>query len=129
MVEADSLLKLLPRPTLDINKMFEHIDMLSMGIQPQPYTVIPILNSSDFGVLDHLCLWSKSDGIMSLLRATTTSNSNCFLHPHKTYKKSFSTLICCPCTLRLLPYTVLPTLVGSDFGVLSFLQNSAKTKL
>jgi hypothetical protein len=29
----------------------------------------------------------------------------------------------------LQPYTVLPTLVGSDFGVLSFLQNSAETKL
>jgi hypothetical protein len=35
MVEADSLLKLLAASTLDINKVFEHIDMLSMGIQPQ----------------------------------------------------------------------------------------------
>jgi hypothetical protein len=31
MVEADSQLKLLPASTLDINKMFENIDMLSMG--------------------------------------------------------------------------------------------------
>jgi hypothetical protein len=96
MVEADSHLKLLPTSTLDMNKVFEHIDMLSMGIQPQSYKVIPFLISSDFGVLDDLCLWSQSDGIMSLLRATATSN--CFLHPHKTYKKSLCTLICCPNT-------------------------------
>jgi hypothetical protein len=32
MVEADSQLKLLPTFTLDIYKMFENIDMLSMGI-------------------------------------------------------------------------------------------------
>jgi hypothetical protein len=33
MVEAASLLKLLPTSMLDIQKMFEHIDMLSIGIQ------------------------------------------------------------------------------------------------
>ncbi len=33
MVEADSHLKLLSASTLDINKVFEHIDMLSMGIR------------------------------------------------------------------------------------------------
>jgi hypothetical protein len=33
MVEADRHLKLLPSSTLDIYKVFEHIDMLSMGIQ------------------------------------------------------------------------------------------------
>jgi hypothetical protein len=32
MVEADSHLKLLPVSTLYIYKVFEHIDMLSMGI-------------------------------------------------------------------------------------------------
>jgi hypothetical protein len=32
MVEADSHLKLLPTSTLDIYKVFEHIDMLSIGI-------------------------------------------------------------------------------------------------
>jgi hypothetical protein len=32
MVEADSLLKLFPASTLDIYKVLEHIDMLSMGI-------------------------------------------------------------------------------------------------
>ncbi len=33
MIEADSHLKLLPISILDINKVFEHIDMLSIGIQ------------------------------------------------------------------------------------------------
>jgi hypothetical protein len=32
MVEADSHFKLLPASTLYIYKVFEHIDMLSMGI-------------------------------------------------------------------------------------------------
>jgi hypothetical protein len=32
MVEADSQLKLHPASTLDIYKVFGHIDMLSMGI-------------------------------------------------------------------------------------------------
>ncbi len=31
MIEADSHLKLLPAATLDIYKVFKHIDMLSMG--------------------------------------------------------------------------------------------------
>jgi hypothetical protein len=33
MVEADSPLKLLPTSILDIYKVFEHIDILSIGIQ------------------------------------------------------------------------------------------------
>jgi hypothetical protein len=41
MVEADCHLKLLPLSILDTNKVFEHIDVLSMSIQEQPYTVIP----------------------------------------------------------------------------------------
>ncbi len=49
MVDADSHLKLLPTCILDIYKVIEHIDMLSMGIQHQPYTVIPTLLGSDFG--------------------------------------------------------------------------------
>jgi hypothetical protein len=32
MVEADSHIKPLSASTLDINKVFKHIDMLSMGI-------------------------------------------------------------------------------------------------
>jgi hypothetical protein len=33
MVEADSHLKLLPTSILDMRKVFEQIDMLSIGIQ------------------------------------------------------------------------------------------------
>jgi hypothetical protein len=39
MVEAQSHLKLCPVSMLDIYKVFEHIDMLSIGIHQQPYTV------------------------------------------------------------------------------------------
>jgi hypothetical protein len=41
MVEADIHLKLLPTSILDICKVFQHIDMLSIGIWKQSYTVIP----------------------------------------------------------------------------------------
>ncbi len=56
MVEADSHLKLLPPSILHIYNVFEHIDMLSIGIriQQQPYTVSPTLLGSDFEVLGHL---------------------------------------------------------------------------
>jgi hypothetical protein len=54
MVEAYGHLKLLPASILDIYKVFEHIDMLSIGIWEQLYTVIPTLHGSDFGVLGHL---------------------------------------------------------------------------
>jgi hypothetical protein len=38
MVEADGHLKLLPTSILDINKVFQNIDMLSIGMWKQPYT-------------------------------------------------------------------------------------------
>jgi hypothetical protein len=56
MIEANSHLKLLPTSILDTYKMPENIDMLSICIQQQPYTVIPtLLLGSNFGVLGHLC--------------------------------------------------------------------------
>jgi hypothetical protein len=57
IVEAEGHLKLLPTSILDMYKVFEHIDMLSICIKYQPYTVIPTLLGSDFGVLGHL--WSR----------------------------------------------------------------------
>ncbi len=73
MVEGDSHLKLLPTSILDMYNVFEHIDMLAMGIQYRPCTVIPtLLLGSDFGVLGHF--WSQHDVIMSWLRLTVTSN-------------------------------------------------------
>jgi hypothetical protein len=78
MVEAGSYLKLLPASILNIYKVFEHIDRLSIGIWYQPYTVLPTLPGSDFGVLGHL--WSQNDVIASWLRLTATSNY--FQHPY-----------------------------------------------
>jgi hypothetical protein len=72
MFEGDSHLKLLPTFIVDIYKVLEHIDMLSIGIQQQPYTVIPTQLVSDFGVLGHL--WSQNNVITSCLRLTGTSN-------------------------------------------------------
>ena len=55
MVDAHSHLKLLPTSILDTHYVIEYIDMPSMGIQYQPYTVTPtLLLGSDFGVLGHL---------------------------------------------------------------------------
>ncbi len=54
MVEADSHLKLLPTSILDMHKVFERSDILSIGIWEQPYTVLPILLGADFRVLGHL---------------------------------------------------------------------------
>ncbi len=62
MIEADNHLKLLPTSITDTYKVFAHIKMPSMGIQYQPYTFIPTLLGSDFGVLGHL--WSQNDVIM-----------------------------------------------------------------
>ena len=80
MFEADRHLKLLLTSILDIYKVFEHYDVLSIGIKLQPYTytVILTLLGSNLGVLGHL--WSHNDAIMSCLRLT--ASSNCFSHPY-----------------------------------------------
>ena len=116
MVEANRHLKLLPTSTLDIYKVIEHIDVLSIGIQQHPYTVILTLFGSDFGVL--FCTFlSQNVVITAWLRLTDTSN--CFPHPHWTYTNCLSTLIGCPLAgIHQHPYTVIPTLFGSDFGIL-----------
>jgi hypothetical protein len=76
--DVDSRLKLLLTSILDIYNVFERIDILSTGIQYQPYTVLPTLLGSDFGALGHL--WSQNDEIMSWLRLKVTSNF--FPHPY-----------------------------------------------
>ena len=93
MVEADRHLKPLCPSIVDIfldiyivfecidmlsKGIFEHIDMLSKGMQLQPYTVVPTLLGSDFGVLGHML--SGNDAITSYLRLTATSNR--FAHPY-----------------------------------------------
>jgi hypothetical protein len=49
MVEADSHLNLLPLSKLHTCKSFEPIDIMSVDIWAQPYSVILILLGSDFG--------------------------------------------------------------------------------
>ncbi len=48
MIDSNSHLKLLPTSILDIYKVFEHIDMLSIGIMWQLYTVLPTVIGLDF---------------------------------------------------------------------------------
>ncbi len=63
MVEAASHQKLLLTSILDIYKVFDQFNMLSMCIKYQPYTAIPtLLLGSDVGVLGHL--WSQNDIII-----------------------------------------------------------------
>ena len=59
MVEAEHHLKPLSPSILDIYKVFEHIDMLFIGIQQQPSSVMLTLLRSDFGVLTGLLVESK----------------------------------------------------------------------
>ena len=68
IVEGESNLKFLTS-ILDIYKVFELIDMLSMGMRQQPETVIPTLLGSDFGVLG-----CQNDAITPLLTPTATYN-------------------------------------------------------
>ncbi len=94
MVEADSHPKLLPASILDIYKVFEHIDMLSIGIWYKPYTVIQPTRLRFWG--SGSLMWSGNDVIISWLRLRLTAISNCFTHPYETYTKCLSILICCP---------------------------------
>jgi len=61
MFETDSHLKLLHASILDIYQVFEHIDMLSVGIAAALHSISTLLDS-DFGVLCHL--WSQNDVIL-----------------------------------------------------------------
>jgi hypothetical protein len=70
-------LKLLHASILDIYKVFQHIDMLSIGIYCQLYTVIPTLLGLDVGVLGHLC--SQNDVIMSWWRPSHLKMLHAFI--------------------------------------------------
>ena len=99
--------------------------MLIQGIELKPYTVISTLLGSDFGVLGHMS--SQNDAIMSWLRLTATSNH--FHHPLLNIYKVFEDINMLFQGIQLQPYTVIPTLLGSDFGVLGDMssQNNAIT--
>ena len=105
-------LKQISPSILDINKVFVHIDMLSIDIQQPSYRVIPILFGSDFGVLGHL--WSQNDVDTSWLRLTATSN--CFPHPYYTYTKCLSTFICCALTTSSSLTQLYPSYLDQILG-------------
>jgi len=69
-------LKQLPTSMFEIYKVFDNIDMLCIGIQYEPYTVISTILGSDYGVLSHLSLWWSNVVIVpwSWLRLTATSH-------------------------------------------------------
>ena len=75
------------------DKVFEQIDMLSIGIPRQHYTVLSTEIGSDVEFRGDLC--SQNDFNMSWLRLTATSY--CLPHPYWTFTKCLSTLlVCCP---------------------------------
>jgi hypothetical protein len=98
--------------------VFEHIDMLFMGIQYHPYTGIPTqFLGSDFGVLGHL--WSQNDVIMRRVEADSHLKllPTSILDIYKTFNLIDMMYMC----IWAQPYIDIPTLLGSDFGVLGHL--------
>jgi hypothetical protein len=63
MVEADILLRLLPRSILDMYTVFEVLLCCLKGIWVHPYTVTQTMLSPDFGFWGHL--GSGNDAISS----------------------------------------------------------------
>ncbi len=78
MVDADIHLRLLPRSSLDIYKVFEPLVCCLKGIWLHPYTVTPAKLAPDLGSQGHLR--SENDAIMSWLRPISTSD--CFILPY-----------------------------------------------
>jgi hypothetical protein len=113
MVEAPNLLGVHPTSILYVYTVFQHLNMMWMGICVRPYTVLPVQ------VVRGLDFWkigvgrSLSDVVMSWLRLQT--HLECIPHPFYMYTKCFSTLICCGwayvCALTLLCLCRL----GEDF--------------
>jgi hypothetical protein len=62
-----------------IYKVFEHLEMLWMGIWVHPYTVMPVQAGVDFRKIGALLSPSPSDVVMSWLRLQATID--CILQP------------------------------------------------
>jgi len=117
MVEADSHLKLLSTSILDICKVFEHIDMLSIGIQSLPYKVIPTLIGSGFGTRGPCgvkMLWSCH--VWGWQPPQTASHIH-IRHIHSVWAHWYAV------HWHTVWYPHIPTLIGSDFGVLGYLSS------
>ncbi len=117
MVEAAILFKLLPVFILDIFKVFEHIDMLSIGIWQQPYSVKPILIGADFGDLGSLedAKWCHYIMVEAAILFKLLLASNLDLY------KGFEHIGILSIGIWQQPHSVISTLLVSDFGDLGCL--------
>jgi hypothetical protein len=77
MVEAANPPRLHLTSILDVYKVFEHLEMLWMGIWVHPYTVMPLQVGVDFRKIG--AFPSPSDVVMSWLRLQTPID--CILQP------------------------------------------------
>ncbi len=110
-----NLFKLLPTSKLDIYKVFEHINMYVV----HKHMVATLLRYthptfSYFGDLGHLL--SQNDVITSWLRLP--SYSSCFSHLYQTFTRVYKKIGMLSIGISGQPYSDIPTLLGSDFGVL-----------
>jgi hypothetical protein len=102
MVEAANPQGLHPTSMLDVYKVFEHLEMLWMGIWVHPYAILHVqvgVNLRENGV------WpSLYDVAVSWLRLR--SPKDCIPHPYWMYKKCLGTVRCCGWAYgyALMPY-------------------------
>ena len=91
MVEAPKSLGVHHTSMSFVYKVFDHLDMLWMGIWVYPYTVTPVEVG---GIFWKIGVWlSPSDVVRSCLRLQ--NRLECIQHPYHMYTKCFITLICC----------------------------------
>ncbi len=91
MVEAANPHWLHPTSILDVYKVFEHLEMLWMGIWVHTYAVLHVKVGMNFrengewpGLYDVAVSW-----------LTLQTPKDCIPHPYSMYTKCFSTLRCC----------------------------------
>ena len=103
MVEAPNLLTVHPTSISYVYTVFQHLDMLWMGICVRPYTaMLPV--QVGCGFYENWAEPRPECLLMSWLRLQT--HLECIPHPYNMYKKSFITFICCgwayECTFTLV---------------------------
>ncbi len=89
MVEAVNPSWLLPTSILDMYEVFEHLNMLWMGIWVHLYIVIPVEVGAKFWTIG--VRRSPNDVVVSWLRLQTPAD--CIPHPYWIYIKCLSTYI------------------------------------
>jgi hypothetical protein len=105
MGEAANPQRLHPTSILDVYKVFEHLEMLWMGIWVRTYAVLHVQVGVNFRKIGE---WPRLyDVAVSCLRLLTPID--CIPHPYWMYTKCFSSLRCCGwaygCTLMPLTHS------------------------